>query len=176
MFFLQMSGFPGAGKSTLAREVAKRKIVVIVDHDVTKSSLMKSFQNEHHPQLNLGKVAYDLDFALVEHHLSLGQNVILDSPCLYEEIIAKGTALAKKYQADYKYIECNLNDFKLTNSRLNERQAMVSQIKEVREETNYLHTLNHTKYPEDCQSITVDTKQPIDCYMDVVMAYLEENY
>ena len=176
MFFLQMSGFPGAGKSTLAREIAKRKIVVIVDHDVTKSSLMKSFQNELHPQLNLGKVAYDLDFALVEHHLSLGQNVILDSPCLYEGIITKGTALAKKYQADYKYIDCNLNDFKLTNSRLNERQAMVSQIKEVRVETNYLHTLKHTKYPEDYRSITVDTKQPIDAYMDAVMAYLEADY
>lgn len=173
MFFLQMSGFPGAGKSTLAREIAQRKIVVIVDHDVTKSALMKSFQNDHYPQLNLGKVAYDLDFDLVEHHLSLGQNVILDSPCLYEEIITKGTALAKKYHADYKYIDCTLNDFKLTNSRLNERQAMASQIKEVREEANYLHTLNHTKYPEDYRFLTVDTKQPIDLYIDIVMAYLE---
>ncbi|MER1956762.1 MAG: AAA family ATPase [Solibacillus sp.] len=175
MFFLQMSGFPGAGKSTLSREIAKRKIVVIIDHDVTKSSLMKSFQNENDPQLNIGKVAYELDFGLVEHHLSLGQNVILDSPCLYEEIITKGTALAKKYHADYKYIDCALNDFKLTNSRLSGRQAMVSQIKEVLEENNYIHTLNHTKYPEEYRYITVDTKQPIDGYLDVVMAYLEED-
>ena len=173
MFFLQMSGFPGAGKSTLAREIAKRKIVVIIDHDVTKSSLMKYFQNENYPQLNLGKVAYEVDFDLVEHHLSLGQNVILDSPCLYEEIIIKGTALAEKYHADYKYIECNLNDFQLTNARLDKRQAMLSQIKSVRDETNYLHTLKHTKYPEGYQYITVDTKQPIDRYIDVVMAYLE---
>lgn len=173
MFFLQMSGFPGAGKSTLSREIAKRKIVVIVDHDVTKSSLMKSFQNENNPQLNLGKVAYELDFGLVEHHLSLGQNVILDSPCLYEEIITKGKVLAEKYHAAYKYIDCTLNDFQLTNARLDKRQAMLSQIKSVREETNYLHTLKHTKYPEGYQYITVDTKQPIDRYIDVVMAYLE---
>ena len=173
MFFLQMSGFPGAGKSTIAREIAKRKTVVIVDHDVTKSSLMKSFQTENYPQLNLGKVAYEVDFDLVEHHLSLGQNVILDSPCLYEEIIIKGTALAEKYHADYKYIECNLNDFQLTNARLDKRQAMLSQIKSVRDETNYLHTLKHTKYPEGYPYMTVDTKQPIDRYIDVVMAYLE---
>lgn len=172
MFFLQMSGFPGAGKSTLAREIATRSTVVIIDHDVTKSSLMKSLQNELSLNINLGKVAYDLDFDLVEYHLSLGLNVILDSPCLYEEIITKGTTLAKKYNAKYKYIECTLNDFQLTNARLSERQAKVSQIKKVTDEKNYLHTLNHTKYPEDCQYIKVDTKQSIDCYIDDVMAYI----
>ncbi len=42
MFFLQMSGFPGSGKSTLSREIARRLDAVIVDHDVTKTALLES--------------------------------------------------------------------------------------------------------------------------------------
>ena len=44
MFFLQMAGFPGAGKSTLAKEIAKQTGCIIVDHDISKTSLLKSFQ------------------------------------------------------------------------------------------------------------------------------------
>ncbi len=42
MFFLQLSGFTGSGKSTLSREIARRLDAIIVDHDVTKTALLES--------------------------------------------------------------------------------------------------------------------------------------
>lgn len=44
VFFLQMSGFPGSGKSTLSKYIAKLTGAVIVDHDVVKSALLKSLK------------------------------------------------------------------------------------------------------------------------------------
>jgi len=37
-----MSGFPGSGKSTLSREIAKRTGSIIIDHDIVKSALLNS--------------------------------------------------------------------------------------------------------------------------------------
>lgn len=34
MFFLQMSGFPGSGKSTLGRLIAKHTNAIVIDHDI----------------------------------------------------------------------------------------------------------------------------------------------
>jgi predicted kinase len=102
MFFVQMSGFPGSGKSTLAREIANRTGAIIIDHDISKSTLLSSLQDVP-MDLNLtGKVAYNIDWSFIEFYLSQGKDVIFDSPCLYEVMIEKGTALAKNYQANYK--------------------------------------------------------------------------
>ena len=40
--FIQMSGAPGAGKSTIARAIATRIRAVILDHDVAKSALLNA--------------------------------------------------------------------------------------------------------------------------------------
>jgi adenylate kinase family enzyme len=50
MFFLQMSGFPGSGKSTLSREIARRLDAVIVDYDVPKTALLES--TSQHPLMH----------------------------------------------------------------------------------------------------------------------------
>lgn len=42
VFFLQMSGFPGSGKSTLSKYSAKLTGAVIGGHDLVKSALLKS--------------------------------------------------------------------------------------------------------------------------------------
>lgn len=112
-----MSGFPGSGKSTLSREIAKQLKAVIVDHDIVKSSLMESLlEVPIHPKL-AGKASYNIDWSLVEFYLSQGHNVILDSPCLYDELIEKGIPLSEKYPIKYKYVECYLDDMGEINRR-----------------------------------------------------------
>lgn len=83
MFFIQMSGFPGSGKSTLSRQIAEKIGAVIVDHDIVKTALITSFEEIPIEKKLVGKIAYNVDWSLVEFHLSQGLNVVLDSPCLY---------------------------------------------------------------------------------------------
>jgi dephospho-CoA kinase len=42
MFLLQMAGYPGSGKSTLSKKIAKTTGAIVIDRDVIKSSLIVS--------------------------------------------------------------------------------------------------------------------------------------
>lgn len=175
MFFLQMSGYPGSGKSTLARAISKITGAIVVDHDIVKSALLESVESYIDPKI-AGKISYHIDWALVDFHLSQGQSVIMDSPCLYTELLEKGTELSEKHHAAYKYIECLLGDVNELDNRLKTRKRMISQIAEIPPEVK--QTLNITivssrsKRPSEAPYLIVDTSQPITGYMDEVMAYM----
>lgn len=172
MFFLQMSGFPGSGKSTLSREIARRLDAVIVDHDVTKTALLESTaQHSLDPEL-AGRVAYDLDWALVEFHLSLGRNVILDSPCLYGVMIDRGLAMTANSGATYRYVECLVDDVDEINRRLRERERKLSQIGSVSPE-NFYRTVTANKRPAHMHTLTIDINRPLETYLPDVIAYLQ---
>ncbi|MFC4682971.1 MULTISPECIES: AAA family ATPase [unclassified Exiguobacterium] len=172
MFFLQMSGFPGSGKSTLSREIARRLDAVIVDHDVTKTALLElTAQHSLDPEL-AGRVAYDLDWALVEFHLSLGRNVILDSPCLYGVMIDRGLAMTANSGATYRYVECLVDDVDEINRRLRERERKLSQIRSVSPEDFY-RTVTASKRPAHMHTLTIDTNRPLETYLPDVIAYLQ---
>ena len=99
-FLLQMSDVPGSGKSTIARAVGAHFSAVVLDHDDTKSAL-------------------------------LGQrlSVIIDSPCLYDELLEFGQRIAMVHGVEYRYIECELVDVDVVGQRLRERVAKPSQIR-----------------------------------------------
>ena len=169
MFFVQMSGFPGSGKSTLSRQIAKRTGAVIIDHDIVKSALLHSIEDIPIDAKLAGKISYNIDWSLIEFHLSQGQNVVFDSPCLYQEMIDRGIGLSKKYKATYKYVECYLNDFHEVNNRLKNRERMVSQISEVLSEEAFTYTIENSKKPTDYPCIVVDTGRPLESYIDKLL-------
>ena len=173
MFFLQMSGFPGSGKSTLSKELAKLTGAVIVDHDIVKSALLNSSEQPLDNNI-AGKTSYNIDWTLIDFHLSLGHSVIFDSPCLYEEMITKGTSLTEKYHVKYKYVECYLDDYNEINTRLKHRDSMISQIKAVTSEKAFRHTIENSKKPENKKCLLVDTSKPMKSYLHTVIKYLEE--
>ncbi|MCG7344679.1 ATP-binding protein [Sporosarcina sp. ACRSL] len=174
MFFVQMSGFPGSGKSTLSRQIAKRTGAVIIDHDIVKSALLHSIEDTPIDGKLAGKISYNIDWSLIEFHLSQGHSVVFDSPCLYEEMVDRGTSLAKKYNAAYKYVECYLNDFHAINDRLKSRDRMISQISEVRSEEAFTYSIENSKKPTDYPCLVVDTAKPLESYIDDVVNYIKE--
>jgi predicted kinase len=174
MFFLQMSGFPGSGKSALAREIAGRTGAIVIDHDVTKTALLETPEGAGMDGKTSGSISYHIDWSMIESILSQKRNVIFDSPCLYQEMIIKGTNLARKYRSSYKYVECCLNDFNLINERLKNRERKISQIREVKSVEGFKKTLENSKKPEGHRYLMVDTSMGLDTYIDEVMEYLVE--
>jgi predicted kinase len=174
MFFVQMSGFPGSGKSTLSRQIAKRTGAVIIDHDIVKSALLHSIEDSPIDAKLAGEISYNIDWSLIEFHLSQEHNVVFDSPCLYEEMVDRGIGLANKYNATYKYVECYLNDFREINERLKSRERLISQISEVRSEKAFTYTIENSQKPTDYPYIVVDTGRPLDSYIDEVIHYINE--
>ncbi|MFD2446887.1 AAA family ATPase [Bacillus sp. CGMCC 1.16607] len=174
MFFVQMSGHPGSGKSTLARQIATRVEAVIIDHDIVKSALLHSVEEAPIDAKLAAKISYNIDWSLIEFHLSQGHAVIFDSPCLYEVMVEKGTELSKKYNVKYKYVECYLNDIHEINFRLKNRERKISQIKEVDLKEAFTFTIENSKKPDEYNCLVVDTAQPLESYIQEVLNYINE--
>lgn len=173
MFFIQMSGFPGSGKSTLSKQIAKSTGAILIDHDIVKSALLESIEETMDNKL-AGKISYHIDWSLIEFHMSQGQSVIFDSPCLYDEMITIGTNLCNKYNVRYKYVECYLDDINEINFRLKNRKSKVSQIKEVISEDAFKHTIQNSKKPANVKCLLVDTSKPLESYLQKVLDYIIE--
>lgn len=130
MFFLQMSGFPGSGKSTLARQISQATGAVIVDHDISKTAILKSLSSQGNTMegKTIGQLSYDVDWSLVDFYLSNGHSVIMDSPCLYSNLLETGLELSRKHKKRYKYVECYIEDIEIIRNRLKNRERFLSQI------------------------------------------------
>jgi predicted kinase len=122
--FIQMSGAPGSGKTTIAKGIAHRIGAVVIDHDVTKSALLAADV----PVDLAGAASYQVLGAMAQHLLSQGFHVIFDSPCYYRELLERGQQLAQAAGATYLYIECLVADLDELDRRLRTRPSLPSQV------------------------------------------------
>lgn len=121
--FVQMSGAPGSGKSTMAKLLAQSIDGVVINHDLIKSFFLENdiFFDES------AKLTYRFDWVLAEDMIKQGRSVIIDSICNYNEVLEQGTALARRYGYDYKYVECRIDNIDLLDQRLCSRVSQRSQ-------------------------------------------------
>lgn len=160
---VQLSGAPGSGKSTLARELVRRLRLVALDHDVTKSALLA-----HRPFDAAGAESYAVLLALADDLLAQGHNVVIDSPCLYETLLASGQALATRHAVAYRYIEC-VASLELLDQRLRTRAARPSQLRHV-DEPLFQNWIADMKRPP--AYLRLDTTRPLDTCVTEALAYL----
>ncbi|OMF17464.1 ATP-binding protein [Paenibacillus amylolyticus] len=172
MFFLQMSGFPGSGKSSLAKQISKLTNAVIVDHDISKTALLEALDNQNLSMNVLGKTSYHIDWALIEFYLSQGNSVIFDVPCLYEKMIEIGEQLCLKYKIKYKYVECCVDNYELIQQRLLTRETKISQIESTTYEA-FKHGIQQSKKSEKYEYFIVDSSKPIETYLNKVIDYIK---
>ena len=124
LLLVQMSGAPGAGKSTVAHAIGRRTGAVVLDHDVTKSALLEAGLA---PGV-AGRASYLTLRALVRSVLNQGISVVLDSPCYYQELLDAGLRMAEEAGACYRYVECVVEDLAELRRRLQHRSPQQSQI------------------------------------------------
>ncbi|NKB66141.1 MAG: AAA family ATPase [Candidatus Latescibacteria bacterium] len=125
LVFIQMSGPPGSGKTTIATAIAQHIEAVVIDHDITKTALLDA----EVPISVAGHASYSVLGAVAQHLLKQGYSVIHDSPCLYDELLERGQQLAVDAGARYRYIECVVNDLKELDRRLRTRPRLRSQVR-----------------------------------------------
>lgn len=126
--FIQMSGAPGAGKSSMARLLQQLIGGLVIDHDVIRSSLLRSTDGAL-PFDHVAKTAYSLQWALAESAMQQGLvAVIMDSTCNSPEVVDRGSELAARHGSVYWYVECRVADVDLLDRRLRARERpMASQ-------------------------------------------------
>src|SRR5436853_7777475 len=77
--FIVMRGYPGTGKSTIARLLATSLHAPLIDRDIIRQVAVDVFGNAS----PVGRFSYELMFALTREQLSLGLSVVVDTPLTY---------------------------------------------------------------------------------------------
>jgi predicted kinase len=179
LVFVQMSGAPGAGKTTVARAVARRLGAVVIDHDVTKSALLEA----NVPAASAGAASYSVLNAMARHLLQQRHSVIFDSPCFYVELLDRGQRLAQEMGAQYRYIECVVADLDELDRRLRTRPRLPSQLAGVRapptdgsgrtESGDHIFRdwIANMKRPA-AGYLVLDTTRPMDKCVEAAIAYI----
>lgn len=178
--FIQMSGAPGAGKSTIAHAIAPHIGAVVLDHDITKSALLDA-------DISItvaGKASYLVLEAMAQHLLGQGFSVIFDSPCFYEELLERGQRLAREANAPYFYIECVLKDLVELDRRLKGRPSQRSQVRGLNEspvdvvegrpvnEALFRNWIAHMKRPQS-NYLVLNTDRPLEICVQEALAYVK---
>jgi hypothetical protein len=169
MFLLQMDGYPGSGKSTLSKKIAMRTGAVVIDRDVIKTSML----NYKIPGDVIVSASYNAAFDLAEFYLERQISVIIDTPCGCKQSISNGIRLSKKHGADYKYIECRVEDYSIIEDRIYEGGRLLCEIESISREGFYSALAKPVK-PEDGNYITVDTSAEHSYDMDLIEEYLRK--
>ena len=122
--------------------------------------------------------------ALKVNIVKQGFNLIFDSPCFYDQLLARGQQLAKEANAQYLYIECILEDLDELNRRLRKRNRHSSQVAGIRrseresvgnerliEESVFEDWIANMKRPEG-EYLVLDTGQPLEISIKEAKQYV----
>lgn len=170
MFLLQMAGYPGSGKSTLSKKIAKTTGAIVIDKDVIKSSLIVSDV----PEKLLAPAAHNILFELAKFYLKMKLDVILDCPCYYELTVNRGTDIADNCEARYKYIECRVEDYSILEKRINTRDILPSQFRTASYEP-FKNSIDKSVRPKDGNYLIIDTSTEDSYDFDSIQKYLKHN-
>ena len=125
MKLIVFSGLPGAGKSALAEAVGRELGIPVFAKDWLEAVLLRSKLVPAETEKQLGSIGYDLLTVLAERQLILGQSVILDSVASTASIRNTWRELGKKYNADWRVIECICSNVSVHRERLEKRQRAI---------------------------------------------------
>jgi predicted kinase len=118
-----LAGWPGAGKSTVARALGAALGWPVVDKDTIKSTLLESGLAE----AVAAPLAYDLALALVDDLVARqGCSVIFDSPARFERTVTAATRIAAAAGGRLRVVLCQA-EAPLRHARLAARAPMRSQ-------------------------------------------------
>jgi predicted kinase len=161
-----MAGYPGTGKSTLARAIGQALGWPVIDKDVIVTSLLESGITEDAAQ----PASYGVMFALgLDMLRSQHRSVILDSPAGQPVSTVQARKVAREGEATLICILC-LADRETRNHRVANRSALRSQpIRVSRTEGNGRERFAHL--PDD--TLLIDTTGTLDGALRIALAHID---
>ncbi len=113
-----MSGLPGSGKSTVARQLAAELCCAVISVDTVEHGLREAGVDASEP---IGLAAYAVANRLVEAQLNLGHTVIADAVNHHPDARQAWLDLAEAHHAELRVIHVECSDQELHRARLESR-------------------------------------------------------
>ena len=165
--FIVMRGFPGTGKSTIARLLAASLHAPLVDRDVLRQMAVDIFGDV--PEV--GYFSYELMFTLAREQLKLGLSVVVDSPLTYRRTYEQCLEIAQEFHTPMLVVHCQCPP-EVQKRRLEGRKGQVSnfQITSWEEWEQW-----QERYEDfDDHGCVIDTSHPMDESSAKVMRCIQE--
>jgi predicted kinase len=158
LYLIALKGYPGSGKSTVARALSQRLGWPLIDKDDIKFVLDGLLPKGD-------SAAYGIMWALVERQLTLGLCAICDSP-LMRETYGSAVALAQRTSARLIVIECDCPDDAVLRGRIEAREDSSFFAERITDWAGFqAYSASHGEqvynYPISGPRLTVDTREPI---------------
>ncbi len=162
-----MRGYPGTGKSTIARAIAAALHAPLIDRDILRQKAVDVFGDL--PEV--GRFSYELMFALVEEQLRLGLSVVVDTPLTYRTTYEQSQKLAKSFQTPMLVVHCQCPP-EVQKRRLEGRKGNVSEFQITSWEEWMQWKPRFENY--DDGGCIIDTSNPLDDSLAKVMRTIHE--
>jgi predicted kinase len=162
-----MRGYPGTGKTTIARLLAASLHAPLLDRDILRQAAVDSFGNV--PQV--GPFSYELLFSLAREQLKLGLNVVVDTPLTYRRTYEQCLSIAQECGTPMLVVHCQCPP-EVQKRRLEGRKGQVStfQITSWDEWEQWKQ-----RYEEfDDHGCIIDTSHPLEESLAKVMRCIQE--
>jgi predicted kinase len=114
-----VGGLPGTGKSTIAEHAARMIHGTLIAKDVVEATLWRSGIGR---DANSGWAGYELLGALADAQLRVGGSVVLDSVAAYDRLRDAWRAIASRYGAAVREVECICSDETTHRARIARRR------------------------------------------------------
>jgi predicted kinase len=162
-----MRGYPGTGKSTIARALARALHASLIDRDIIRQVGVDILGNLP----AIGRFSYELMFALTREQLKLGLSVVIDTPLTYRMTYEQAGQLAHIFSIPMLVVHCKCPP-ELQKHRLEGRKGKVSEF-QITSWEEWLRWKPRFEEFED-EGCVIDTSNPLDESMAKVMSTLQE--
>jgi predicted kinase len=167
MTLIVMRGYPGTGKSTIARAISAALHAPLIDRDILRQKAVDIFGNLPH----VGRFSYELMFALTEEQLGLGLSVVVDTPLTYRTTYEQAKELAQTFHAPMLVVHCQCSP-EVQKRRLEGRVGKVSEF----QITSWEEWMQWKPRFEDFddEGCIIDTSNPLDDSLAKVIRTIHE--
>jgi predicted kinase len=167
MTLIVMRGYPGTGKSTIARAISAALHAPLIDRDILRQKAVDIFGNLPH----VGRFSYELMFALTEEQLGLGLSVVVDTPLTYRTTYEQAKELAQTFHAPMLVVHCQCSP-EVQKRRLEGRVGKVSEF----QITTWEEWMQWKPRFEDFddEGCIIDTSNPLDDSLAKVIRTIHE--
>ena len=167
MTLIVMRGYPGTGKSTIARAISAALHAPLIDRDILRQKAVDIFGNLPH----VGRFSYELMFALTEEQLGLGLSVVVDTPLTYRTTYEQAKELAQTFHAPMLVVHCQCSP-EVQKRRLEGRVGKVSEF-QITSWEEWMHWKPRFEDFDD-EGCIIDTSNPLDDSLAKVMRTIHE--
>ena len=165
--FIVMRGYPSTGKSTFARLLATSMHAPLIDRDIFRRVVVDMFGNVS----QVGKISYEMMFALIREQLSLGLDLVMDTPLTYRRTYDYCLELARTYDAQMLVVHCQCPQ-EVQKRRLEGRKGQVSSFQITSWEEWEQWKARYEDFED--HGCVIDTSHPIDESLAKVMRSIHE--